>query len=139
MFAIKRAKPCLIWKKEDRFMTEKEKIKVILKALDDKKAKDIKVIKVADLTTLTDCFVIASASNTTQAKALSDEVEFKMKEAGEKLLGQEGYTSAGWILLDFGNIVVNVFHEKEREFYSLERLWQDGAEIDIKEFLEGEE
>ena len=120
-------------------MTENEKIIIILKALDDKKAKDIKVIKVSELTTLTDYFVIASASNTTQAKALSDEVEFKMKEAGEALLGQEGYLSAGWILLDFGNIVVNVFHEKEREFYSLERLWQDGAEIDIKEFLEGEE
>ncbi len=120
-------------------MTEKEKIKIIVKALDDKKAKEIRVIKVADLTTVTDYFVIASGTSTTQVKALSDEAEFKMKEAGEKPFGIEGYTSAGWILLDYGSIVVNVFHEKEREFYSLERLWQDGEEIDKSEFLEGEE
>lgn len=120
-------------------MTEKEKLSTIVKALNEKKAKEIRIIKVSSLTTVTDYFVVASGTSTTQVKALSDEVEYKMKESGERALGLEGYTSAAWILIDFGSIVVNVFHEREREFYSLERLWQDGEEIDVNEFIEGEE
>lgn len=116
-------------------MTSEEKVKIIVGALDSKKAKDIKVIKVDDLTTVTDYFVVATGSSTTNVKALSDEAEYKMKEAGYYCSGVEGYDTAGWILLDFTDVVVNVFTGEQREFYSLERLWKDGTEVDAAEFL----
>ena len=121
-------------------MTDREKLQVIVSALDSKKAHDIRVIKVEKLTSLTEYFVLASGSSTTQVKALSDEVEFQMKNKGELPSGVEGYTgSASWVLLDYISIVVHVFGTETREFYSLERLWQDGEELNAEEFLGGEE
>ncbi len=121
-------------------MTDREKLQVIVSALDSKKALDIKIIRVEKLTSLAEYFVLASGGSTTQVKALSDEVEFKMKENGEMPQGVEGYTgSASWVLLDYNSIVVHVFGTETREFYSLERLWQDGEELNKEEFLGGEE
>jgi ribosome-associated protein len=121
-------------------MTDREKLQVIVSALDSKKAHDIRIIKVEKLTSLTEYFVLASGSSTTQVKALSDEVEFQMKNKGELPAGVEGYTgSASWVLLDYISIVVHVFGTETRDFYSLERLWQDGEELNKEEFLGGEE
>lgn len=94
--------------------------------LDDKKAKDIEIIDISDVSILADYFIICSGTSNTHIRALADELEFKMEEAGYNLLHKEGYDSARWILLDFGDVVVHIFHEEDRGFYSLERLWADG-------------
>ena len=99
-----------------------QKIKTIL---EDKKAKDIDVIDVSDKTILADYFVIATGTSTTHVKALADEVEYLLKEKDNRLVDHvEGFESSRWILLDYGDVVVHVFHSEERDFYSLEKLWQ---------------
>lgn len=110
-------------------------VKNAVKALDSKKAFDMKVVKVDDITVLADYFVIATGSSTTQVKALADEVDYKLSEAGVEPNHIEGKTS-GWILLDYGSVVVHVFYKKDREFYSLDHLWEDGTEIDIDTLIE---
>lgn len=101
-------------------------------ALDKKKAANIKVIKVRDLTVLTDYFVIANGTSTTHVAALADEVEFQLdKNAAEKPNHIEGSDSKRWILLDYGNVIVNVFTPDTRDFYGLEHQWADGEEVDI--------
>lgn len=116
-------------------MNQNEKLKLIAKAADSKRADDIKIIKIADLTIISDYFVIANGSSSTQTKAIADEIEFKMKEAGVFLLRTEGYQGANWIILDYGDIVVHVFYKETRDFYNLERLWNDGEEIDVEALL----
>jgi len=104
-------------------------------ALDNKKAGDIKLLKTRDITILADYFVICTAGSTTQLNALSDEVEVFLKEQGEQPLRREGHRSGGWVLIDFGCVVVHLFLEEMREFYSLERLWGDAEDIDITTIL----
>ena len=116
-------------------MTPKQVAEKIVKALDDKKARDIKLLKTDDLTVLADYFVICTAGSTTQIKTLADEVDKVMSEAGEPPLRREGYRSGGWVLLDFGCVVVHLFMEETREFYNLERLWGDAEEIDVGAIL----
>ncbi|MCD7773395.1 MAG: ribosome silencing factor [Ruminococcus sp.] len=116
-------------------MNQNEKLKIIVKAADSKIADDIKVIKISDLTIISDYFVIADGSSVTQTKAIADEIEFKMKEAGVSPLRTEGYQGANWIILDYGDIVVHVFYKETRQFYNLERLWNDGEEIDVSTLL----
>jgi len=103
----------------------------IVKALEDKKAKDIKVLKTDKLTVLTDYFVLCTGSSTTHIKTLTDEVEKQLKEAGEPALRREGYRAGGWVLLDFGCVIVHLFLSEMREFYALERLWGDAEEVKI--------
>lgn len=119
-------------------MTSLEIAKAAAKALDSKKGREIKVIRIEDLTVIADYFVIATGSSTTQVKALANEVEFALQKQGVKLLRTEGYDSGGWILLDFNTVVVHVFQPSTREFYSLERLWSDGEQIPT-DFLENPE
>ncbi|NLM27643.1 MAG: ribosome silencing factor [Clostridiaceae bacterium] len=107
----------------------KEKYDFIINTLQDKKAKDVKVIDIRQLTTIADYFIICSGTSTTHIKTLSDEVEKKLVEKNERPLRREGYNSARWILLDYGDIVVHIFHEEDREYYNLEHLWQDGKTI----------
>ena len=117
-------------------MTDIEILKEGVKALDSKKAYDIKILKVRDLTILANYFVIVSGTSTTQVKALADEVEFKLSQNGVEPKQVEGRQSSNWIVLDYIDVVVHVFYTETREFYDLERLWQDGEEIDPAEFLE---
>jgi ribosome-associated protein len=105
----------------------------IINALVEKKAKNIKVIDIEDLTTIATYFVICSGTSTTHIKTLADEVEFKLKEEGLLPLRHEGYNSARWILIDYGDIIVHIFYEEDREFYNLDRLWQDGKSVNIKD------
>lgn len=109
-------------------------LEIAVKALDSKKAKDIEAIKIGDLTIVADYFIIASATSSTQVKALADEVEFKLSEAGIEPDHIEG-RATGWILLDYGSVVVHVFYEETRRFYDLERHWSDGQHLDISDML----
>ena len=95
-------------------------------ALEDKKASDIKVIDIEQITTLADYFIIASGSNRNQVQA----------KAGYPCKQTEGYSSANWILLDYGDIVIHLFDEENRLFYDLERIWRDGKVMDAKELKE---
>ncbi len=110
--------------------------KRIAALLDSKKATDIKVIEIKELSSLGDYFVLASASNTSLTKALSDEIEEKLsKEDGLEPKRIEGYQSASWILLDYYDVIVHIFYEETRDLYSLEKLWVDGREIDISDII----
>jgi len=95
----------------------------------DKLAKDLVVLDVSDRLALTDCFVLASADNERQVKAIVDEVEEKLRLVGVKPLRREGERDGTWVLLDFSEIVVHVQRTEEREFYDLERLWKDCPRI----------
>ena len=108
---------------------------IAAKALDAKKGRDIKVLQIDALTTLADYFVICSGGSNTQINALCDEVEKKLTEAGEEPLHREGYRGGTWVLLDYGCVAVHVFNAEAREFYSLERLWQYGVELDLSDVL----
>lgn len=115
-------------------MESLEKLAVAVKALDSKKAHDIKAIRIDDLTILADYFLIATGNSNTQVRALADEVDYKLSELGIEPNHIEG-KSSGWILLDYGSLVVHVFHKTDREFYDLERLWKDGNQVDISDFI----
>ncbi|NLA76375.1 MAG: ribosome silencing factor [Clostridiales bacterium] len=111
-----------------------ELVTKIVKALDDKKAIDIKVIEITELTIVADYFVIASATSNTHVKALADEVEFRLKQADIMPQHIEG-RATGWILLDYGTVVVHLFLSESREFYNLERLWADAKITDISDIV----
>ena len=112
-------------------LTPKELAMEAVKALDEKKAGDIRLLKVNDVTSIADYFVICTANSTTQIKSLADIAEAKLEEMGEKLIHREGFRSGGWVLLDYGCIIVHIFMDETRKFYNLERLWSDAAEEDI--------
>ncbi len=113
-------------------MTPKEMAIEAAKALDSKRGKDIRAMEVTDLTSLADYFVICTGGSNTQISALCDAVEERLEtEGGEKPLRREGYRGGTWVLLDYGCLVVHVFNEEARQFYSLERLWSDGRPVDL--------
>lgn len=116
-------------------MTSLETAKKIASFLDAKKAQEIRAIRIAEVTSIADYFVIASASNTTQVKSLADEVEMQMTKLGVEPKCVEGYVSASWIVLDYYDVIVHVFCGETRQFYSLERLWSDGEQIDLSDVL----
>lgn len=111
-----------------------EILKIAANALNDKKAINIKAIKIGDLTVLTDYFLLATATSSTHVRSLSEEVEFKLEENGIRPLRVEG-KSTGWILLDFGTVIVHVFTRDSREFYGLDQMWADGEEVELSNML----
>ncbi|NMP37918.1 MAG: ribosome silencing factor [Clostridiales bacterium] len=111
-----------------------ELVNKIVKVLDDKKAIDIKVIEITELTIVADYFIIASATSNTHVKALADEVEYQLKQDGIAPEHIEG-RATGWILLDYGTVVVHLFLGESREFYNLERLWADAKITDISDII----
>ncbi len=113
-------------------MTPKELAMIAVKALDEKKGREIAAIQVTEQTTLADYFVIATGSSNTQINALCGAVEKAMKEqAGEDPMRREGYRDGTWVLLDYGCVIVHVFSPVAGVFYSLERLWSDGTPVDL--------
>ena len=106
-----------------------------IEALEDKKAEDIRVIDISEVSVLADYFLIASGKNRNQLQALADEVEEKLGRAGYPMKQSEGYDSANWILLDFGDIIIHLFDQENRLFYDLKRIWRDGKQIDPKSLL----
>lgn len=117
-------------------MTQNQILEKIIKTLDVKKAQDIKVIKISNLTILADYFVIANGNSTTQTKSLADEVEFRLSQDGIKPTRTEGYSTAEWIILDYSDIIVHVFNKETRGYYQLERLWADGVQVDISNLIQ---
>jgi len=106
---------------------------LVVEALDNKKAKDITLLRTSEVTILADYFVICTANSTTHLKTLSDEVEKLLKENGEMPRRREGHRSGGWVLIDFACVVVHLFLQEMRDFYTLERLWSDAQVIESGE------
>ena len=105
--------------------------KIAVKALDDKQARDIQILKTDKVTVLADYFIIASGKNKIQVQAMADNVEEILGKEGYELKQAEGYQTANWILLDYGDIVVHLFDTENRLFYDLERIWRDGKVTSI--------
>jgi ribosome-associated protein len=108
-----------------------ELVVIAARAASDKLATQIVAFDVSEQLAITDAFVIASGSNDRQVKSIVDEVEDKLREAGSKPIRREGHREGRWVLLDYGEIVVHVQHEEERQFYALERLWRDCPTISL--------
>ena len=119
-------------------ISAKEVAAIAAKALDSKMGKDISLIEIADVSTLADYFLICTATSNTHVKALCDAVEEAMDNAGEPMLSREGHRSGTWVLMDFGCVVVHVFTQETRAFYNLERLWQDGKQVNLSGILEND-
>ncbi len=112
-------------------MTDAKKTALMaVDALEDKKANDISIIDIEKISTLADYFIIASGTNRNQVQAMCDEVDEKLGKAGFEPKHIEGYNSANWILMDYGDIVIHLFDEENRLFYDLERIWRDGIKIE---------
>ena len=113
-------------------MTSKELAKLACDALDDKKALEIKVINIENVSTLAD-FIIASGTNRNQVQAMADNVDETLGRAGYEPKQIEGYQNANWILMDYRDIVIHIFDEENRLFYDLERIWRDGTVIEVED------
>ena len=109
-------------------------LNIAANALNNKKAKQLKALKIDDLTTLADYFVIATATSSTHVRALADEVEEKLKEQSVEPHHIEGKTT-GWIALDYESVIVHVFSRNEREFYGLDKMWADAPAVNLDEIL----
>ena len=116
-------------------LTSEQIAAIAAKALEDKKARDIKVLRTTEQTVLADYFVICNGTSSTHIKALVDEVDKQLSEAGEPPVRREGLRSDIWVLMDFGCVIVHVFTDEARKFYSLEHLWADGEEVDLSALL----
>lgn len=111
-------------------MDESKKMALLaVEALEDKKGNDITILDISEISVLADYFIIAGGNNRNQIQAMSDSVEEALGRAGYEPKQIEGYQSAGWILLDYKDIIIHVFSSEDREFYDLERVWRDGKEI----------
>lgn len=112
-----------------------DKVEVVVRALDDKLAKDITVIDMQLASPMFDHFIIATASNERLLGAIVDNVEDEMEKNGYALKRREGIRGSKWVLLDFGDCVVHVFDEEERKAYNIEKLWADMPLVDIDAYL----
>lgn len=109
--------------------TSKTMAKLAIEALEDKKAEDIRIIDISQVSVIADYFIIAGGSNRSQIQALCDNVEEKLGRAGYHIRQVEGYDTANWILMDFGDVIVHVFDKENRLLYDLERIWGDGKQV----------
>ena len=116
-------------------LAPKEIAIAVTKALDEKKGMDIKLLKITNISTLADYFLICTGTSNTHVKTLCDYAEYTLEELGETMLGREGHRGNSWELLDYGTIVIHVFTNEAREFYGLERLWADAENIDLSNIL----
>ena len=125
-----RTVPCLY---NRRYKMEKElKIaKLALKALDEKKGKDIKVIDIREVSVIADYFIIASAANENQVQAMMESVEETLGRAGFEPKQIEGNKSSSWVLMDYNDVIIHIFDEENRLFYDLERIWRDGKTLEL--------
>ena len=115
----------------------KEMAQKAFHALEDKKAKDIRILDISTVSVLADYFLIASGTNRNQVQAMVDHIEEELHKAGFDPRQVEGYQTANWILLDYGDIIIHVFDEENRLFYDLERIWRDGKQIEVQDLADG--
>ena len=116
-------------------LSPKEIAYAVTKALDEKKGMNIKLLKIDKVSSLADYFLICTGTSNTHVRTLCDFAEYTLEELGEPMLGREGHRGNAWELLDYGTIVVHVFTEEAREFYSLERIWADAETVDISDII----
>lgn len=116
--------------------TSRMMTRLAVHALEDKKAEDIRVIGIQNVSTIADYFIIASGTNQAQTQAMADSVDEALGRAGFIARDTEGYRSANWILLDYGDLVVHIFDRENRLFYDLERIWRDGKFVTLEELEE---
>lgn len=123
--------------RKDLLMEILDIVKTAVRAIDSKQGLDTEVIRITDLTVLADYFVIATATSSTQLRAMGDEVEYKLSQAGVEPHHVEG-KATGWLCLDYGTVVIHLLERKQRDYYQLERLWGDGEKQDVTSLLEAE-
>ena len=115
-------------------MESKEILAIAANAVNEKKAKDLFAVEVGEITILAEYLLMATATSSTHVKALADEVEAKLSEQGIEPHHVEG-RSTGWILLDYDTVIIHIFNKESREFYGLDRIWNDGNVVNIAEIL----
>ncbi len=116
--------------------TSVQMAKLAIQALEDKKAEDVKVIDISEVSVIADYFLIAGGTNPNQIRAMCDNVEETLGRAGFECKQIEGYDTANWILMDFGDVIVHVFDKENRLLFDLERIWRDGKIMEAKELTE---
>ena len=117
-------------------MDIKEQLKIIISAADDKRAENIVVLDISEVSQLTDFFVIMDAGSNRQVRAITENIQDVMSENNVNYKNVEGLDQADWVLLDYLNIMVHIFDRESREFYQLERLWSDAKLVDVKELID---
>ena len=116
-------------------LSAKEVAYEVTKALDEKKGMNIKLLRISDVSSLADYFLICTGTSNTHVKTLCDYAEYTMEQLGEPMLGREGHRGNSWELLDYGSVVIHVFTEEARKFYDLERLWADAEVVDLRDIV----
>ena len=115
------------------FMTSKELTKLAVAALEDRKAEDVTVIDISEISPIADYFIIANGTNQNQLQAMRDAADEALYKAGVKVQQIEGNQSSTWILMDYGDIIIHIFSKEDRLFYDLERTWRDGKVVDVSD------
>ena len=114
---------------EDVLLESLQLAKAAVDIASDKKASDVLLLDIRDITTIADYFVICNGTNTRQIQAIAESLQEELKKQGAQLLYREGVADTGWILLDFGDVIIHIFGPKEREYYRLERLWSEAKTV----------
>lgn len=120
-------------------MTQLEQAIESAKILSNKKARDVSVLKIGEISSLADYMVIATGNNSTHVKSLADELEFQLKGLGVNVDHIEGHRSDSWILLDYTDVIVHIFSDEAREYYNLDHLWLDGEPVDLTPYISEKE
>jgi ribosome-associated protein len=111
----------------------REMAKTACHALSEKKAEDLRVIEISEISPLADYFIIATGSNTNQIQAMVDAVDEALTKAGHPVKQIEGNRNSSWVLMDYGDIIVHIFSQEDRLFYNLEKIWTDGKRIEVED------
>ena len=114
-------------------MTSKELTKLEVAALEDRKAEDVTVIAISEISPIADYFIIANGTIQNQLQAMRDAADEALYKAGVKVQQIEGNQSSTWILMDYGDIIIHIFSKEDRLFYDLERTWRDGKVVDVSD------